>query len=185
MEAQISTYEQWISYIIKLDEDVQWSTSAGKRLKLNIEAGDFSDVDKENYSKGWFTPEKECITLPSALAHGELTCLSLSSIAMVEVELCKGQINDSLEGLHLVLGEKSLCFCAEVHNADSQHTTQHAWDNIHKYDSEAWKHRGMYNHAHGTLQRLPDQQEYLDALKNITEDDMKMSGDITEERQFG
>jgi hypothetical protein len=31
------------------------------------------------YPDGWFTPEKEWITLPSALAPGEIHCLSLQS----------------------------------------------------------------------------------------------------------
>ena len=185
MEARISTYEQWMAYIMKLDEDVRWSTAAGKHPDNDTEASKISNEDEEDYSEGWFTLEKERITLPSALARGEITHLSLSPIATVEAELRKGQINNSLEGLRLALGEKSLCFRAEVRNADSQRTTQRPWDNVHKYDSEARKHRGMYNHAHGTLQRLPDQQEYLHALHDITEDDMKMSGDITEEQRFG
>ena len=185
MEARISTYEQRISYIIKLDENVRWSTQAGKRPDDTAEIGDISDDDTEDYPDGWFTPEKERITLPSALAQGEVERLSIGGISQVEAELRKGQINDALEELRLALGEKSLCFRAEVRNADSQRTSQRAWDNVHKYDSEARKHRGMYTHARGALQRLPDQQEYLQTLHDITENDMKMSGDITEEQRFG
>jgi len=59
---------------------------------------------------GWFTPEMEQITLPSALAPGEINRLSLQPIALIEAKLRKGQVTDSLEGLQLALGEKSLCF---------------------------------------------------------------------------
>ena len=99
--------------------------------------------------------------LPSALAPGEVARLLMEGVAKVEAKLRKGQINDSLDGLHLALGEKSLCFRTDVRNANSQRTTQRAWDNIHKFDTEARKHR------------------------DITEDDMKMAGDITEEHRVG
>lgn len=185
LEARISSYEQRISYIIKLDDDVQWSSRSGKLPDLDPQPGETSDDFLDEYPEGWFTPEKERITIPSSLALGEIERLSLDSVALVEAELRKGQINDALEDLRLALGEKSLCFRAEVRNADSQRTTQRAWDNVHKFDSDARKHRNMYNHARNALERLPIEPEYLDTLQDITENDMKMSGDITEEHRFG
>jgi hypothetical protein len=64
----------------------------------------------EHFPDGWFTLEMDRITLPSALAPGEINDLSLKSIAKIEAELWKGQVADALEGLQLALGEKSLCF---------------------------------------------------------------------------
>lgn len=185
LETRISAYEQRISYIVKLDDDVRWSRQAGKRSDIGLASGDISDDDGDDYPEDWFTPEKERLTLPSSLAPGERERLSLDAVANVEWELRKGQINDSLEGLRLALGEKSLCFRAEIRNADSQRTSQRAWSNIHKHDLQARKHRSMYNHARAALQRLDGDQNYLSTLRDITEDDMKMSGDITEENRFG
>jgi len=185
LEARITTYEQRISYIIKLDDDVQWSQQAGKAPDSDPPLGDISDDEIDDYPDGWYTPEKERLTLPSVFAPGEVERLSLEAVAKVEWELRKGQINDSLEGLRLALGEKSLCFRAEIRNANSQRTTQRAWANIHKHDADARKHRQMYTHARAALQRLPGDQDYLNTLHDITENDMKMSGDITEENRFG
>ena len=84
-----------------------------------------------------YTGEREQITLPSALKQEEIDCLLLNDIATIEFELRKGQVADALDKLHLALSEKSLCFCTEVHNVDSQRTTSRAWDNIHKLDTEA------------------------------------------------
>jgi len=170
---------------MKLDDDVQWSVQAGKLSHIYPHPGDMLDDIPDDYPEGWFTPETERITLPSALAPGEIARLSLDGIAKAEAELRQGQINDSLENLRLALGEKSLCFRAEVRNAHSQRTTQRAWDNVHKFDTEARKHRSMYNHARSALHRLPADQDYLETLQDITEADMKMSGDITEEQRFG
>src|ERR1700749_1526518 len=185
LEGRISSYEQRISYIMKLDDDVQWSNESGKLPDLNLQGGETSDDILDEYPEGWFTPENERITLPSALASGELDRLSLQEIAQVEAELRKGQINDSLDALCLALGEKSLCFRVEVRNANSQRTTQRAWGNIHKFDADARRHRHMYNYARNALRRLPVEPEYLSTLHDITEEDMKVSGDISDEHRFG
>lgn len=101
----------------------------------------------ELYPDRWFTPERDQITLPSALALGEIERLSLRQIATIEFELQKGQATDALDSLWLALREKSLCFCTEAWNANTQQTTSHTWDNIHKLDTEAQKHRSIYCHA--------------------------------------
>lgn len=185
LEARISSYEQRIAYIMKLDDDVKWSHQSGKLLDLDVHGVETSDDILDEYPEGWFTPEKERITLPSALAAGEIERLSMEAVAQVEAELRKGQVNDSLEALRLALGEKSLCFRAEVRNANSQRTTQRAWGNIHKFDADARRHRHMYNQARNALRLLPVEPEYLETLQDITEQDMKVSGDITEDNRFG
>src|ERR1700760_3546012 len=128
---------------MKLDDDVQWSHQSGKLPDLNLQGAETSDDILDEYPEGWFTPENERITLPSALASGELDRLSLQEIAQVEAELQKGQISDSLDALCLALGEKSLCFWVEVRNTNSQCTTQRAWGNIHQFDADARRHRHL------------------------------------------
>src|SRR5882757_8357391 len=133
----------------------------------------------------WFTPEQERITLPSALAPGEIERLSLKSIAVIEAELRKGQITDALQGLRLALGEKSLCFRTQVRNADSQRTTHRAWDNVHKSDAKARKCWYTYRQARNALQHLDVDPEYVATLRDITDDDLRVAGDLTDERRFG
>ena len=109
-----------MSGIIKLDDDIWWSRHSEKIQNLGLELDDIHDNLIDLDPDGWFTPETEQITLPSALAPGEIERLSLKDIANIEFKLRKGQVADSLDGLCLALGEKSLCFQTEVHNADSQ-----------------------------------------------------------------
>ena len=164
LEARITTYEHRISVIIKLDDDTQWSTQDGKIPDMDPQPGDASDDLLELYPDGWFTPERERITLPSALAPGEIDRLSLRPLSMIEAELRKGQVADALEGLCLALGEKSLCFRTEVRNANSQRTTNRGWDNVHRLDVQARKCRSTYRHARSALQRLGFDPEYLVTL---------------------
>ena len=184
LEARISAYEDRISVIMKLDDDTLWSTEIGKRREIDSDGEDASDDVLARSPDGWFTPEKESITLPSALAPGEIHRQSLESIAMIEAELRKGQVTDALEGLRLALGEKSLCFRAEVRNANSQRTTHRAWDRVHKFDADARQCRSTYRYARSALQRLQVKLEYLATLHDITEDDMKVAGDLTDEGRF-
>jgi hypothetical protein len=111
-EARISAYEDRISVIMKLNDDTLWSTQIRKRREIDSDGEDTSDnvLARSPNANGWFTPEKESITLLSALTPGEIHRQSLEPIAMIEAELRKGQVTDALEGLHLALGEKSLCF---------------------------------------------------------------------------
>ena len=89
--------------------------------------------------------------LSSSLAAGEIDCLSLRPFALIETKLQKGQITDAPEGLHLALGEKSLCFQTQVCNANSQWMTCHAWDNVQKLDNKAWKFQSTYQLAQTAL----------------------------------
>ena len=185
LEARITTYEHRISDIMKSDDDTQWSVQDGNIPDLDPQPRDASDDLIELLPDGWFTPERERITLPSALAPGEISHLSLQAIALIEAELCKGQVMDVLEGLCLALGEKSLCFRMEVRNANSQRTTHQAWDNVHKLDAKARKCQPAYQQAWSALQHLDIDPKYQAMLYDITDDNLKVAGDITDEQRFG
>src|SRR5258705_1826098 len=185
LEARITAYEHRISVIMKPDDDTKWSTQDRQIPDIYPQPWETSDDLLEHYPDGWFTPEQGRITFPSALAPGEIERMSLKSIAMIEAELRKGQVVDALEGLRLALGEKSLCFRTEVRNADSQRTAHRAWDNVHKLDAEARKCRATYRQARHALMFLEVDPEYLATLREITDDDLKVAGDITDERRFG
>src|SRR6202451_3805834 len=81
-EARITTYEHHISVIIKLDDDTQWSTQDGKIPDMDPQPGDVLADLLDLYPDGWFTLEWERITLPSALAPGEIDCLLLRPLSM-------------------------------------------------------------------------------------------------------
>ena len=147
LEARITAYEHRISVIVKSDDDINW-TQDGHMDSIDMEMPDeLFDISPD----GWFTPEIERIMLPSNLAEGEIDHLSLGPLATIECELQKGQVTEALDGLRLALGEKSLCFRQEVHNADSQWTMHRAWDNVHTLDAEVQKWRSTYQCAHNAL----------------------------------
>lgn len=178
LEARIVTFQRRASELMAIDEDVAW-------FRDSTDENSDGRRDHDNFPDGTFTPEMQRLSFPSALADGEIDRMHLNSIAQLETELRKGQITDALEGLRLALGEKSLCFRTEVRNADSQRSTQRSWANIHKFDDDARKHRLQYRMARRALHRLPCGAEYLATLREITDDDLKVSGDLTDERRIG
>ena len=94
----------------------------------------------------------------------------------------KGQVTNALDGLCLALGEKSLCFWTEVHNTNSQQTTSHAWDNVHKLDTETQKLQFTYWQAQSALQWLNIDADYLEMLHKITDNDLKVASNITNDQ---
>ena len=181
LEVRITVYEHRISVIVKSDDDINW-TQDGHMGSIDMEMPDeLSDISPD----GWFTPETERIMLPSNLAEGEIDHLSLGPLATIECELQKGQVMEALDGLCLALGEKSLCFRQEVCNVDSQRTMHWAWDNVHTLDAEAWKWRSTYRRVHNALLQLSNDSDCLEGLLDITDEDLKVVGDLTDERQVG
>ena len=182
LEARISNYVCRMTVLMKVDEDVKWSHRADKSPDMDLR-DDNEWVN--NYPDGIIVPESSLVPLPSALAPGEINRLVLTLLAQVEIELRVGQVSEALDNLRLVLGEKSLTFCTDVRNAHSQRTISRSWDNVHRYDEHARLEKDWYQLARTALQSLSADEEYLHSLWDITDDDLKVSSDLTDERRFG
>ena len=182
LEARITAYGNRISVLNKSDDNTMWLTPDNNMLDTTA---DPSDAPSNESPNGWYTPKDEWITLPSSFTAGEVECLSLKPIAMIETSLRKGQISYALHGLHLALGEKLLCFWMQVCSANTQWTTSCAWDNVHKLDAEAQTFWCTYQLAWNALQHLEANPEYMATLHDITNNDLRVAGDLTDERRYG
>jgi hypothetical protein len=140
----------------------------GKMHVIEGSKDELSDVDSATFPEVTMTPESDMLSLPSSLAVGEIHRQLLHSIAIVKAELRRAQINDLLHRLCLALGEKAMSFRADVCNAKSQWTSLRAWATVHKWDSEARKHRNIYNHARAALICLDCCPDFLSTLHDIT-----------------
>src|ERR1700722_11956633 len=134
LAVRISAFERKGLEFLMLDNDIQWSTGSGKveNDADDAESSDWDESDEDEIEQVMVHPEQCQVTLPSALAPGEIQCLGIIGIAEEECQLRQCQINDVLEGLHFALGEKSLLFRTQVRNARSQETTLRAWKNVNK-----------------------------------------------------
>lgn len=56
---------------------------------------------------------------------------------------------------------------------------------MHKLDHRAWTFQSSYQLAWSALQHLSIDPEYCTTLQDITDDDLKVAGDLTDERRYG
>lgn len=179
---RITSFERKGNAFLKLDEDVQWMGDADEEEEdddsYRSEVSNVEEVPE-------IMPETRLLAVPSSLAPGEIDQLGLVDLARQEAELRRGQINNALEGLRMVLGEKSLYYRTDVRNNKSQRTSVRAWQNVNKQDAIARQHKWTYDRARKALIRLDLDREYLSTLHDITVGDMKMAGDVTDENRFG
>ena len=59
--------------------------------------------------------------------------------------------------------------------------TCHALDDVHKLDHRAWTFQSTYQLARAALQCLSIDPEYCATLQDITDDDLKVAGDLMDE----
>ena len=179
---KIISFEQKANAFMNLDEDVQWLTDIDNKVEEEDD-GNYSDDSDDSFIPE-NQPETRSLMLPSALSPGEITRLGLCELAKQEAALRRGQINDALEGLRMALGEKSLLFRTEVRNMKSQRTSVRAWKNVNKQDLIYKQHKSAYDRARNALIRLDVDRKYLSTLHDISPEDMKMAGDVTEENRI-
>ena len=85
----------------------------------------------------------------------------------------------------MALGEKSLLYWTEVRNSKSKRTSLRSWQNVNKQDLLARQHKRAYDRARNALTRLDIDRDYLSTLHDNTPEDIKMSGEVTEENRMG
>jgi len=181
---RITSFERKGNAFLKLDDDVHWMEEIDGEDGEEEDGGQYSDEsDAEDIPED--IPESKALALPSSLAPGEIERLGLVALAGQEAELQQGQINEALEGLRMALGEKSLLYRTDIRNSKSQRTSLRAWQNVNKQDLVARRHKRAYDRARKALIRLDVDREYLSTLHDITPEDMKMAGDVTEENRIG
>ena len=72
LEARITNYKHQMSLIMKLDDNTMWSQRHRKVPDTDPDIEDLPYDLSKLYPDGWFTPERDQITLLSALAPGEI-----------------------------------------------------------------------------------------------------------------
>ena len=179
---RITSFERKASTFLNLDDSTKWMSDP--ELDPGDDGdGEYSDdSDEEDVPKTH--PEKQSLALPSSLAPGEINRLGLMDLARKESELRRGQVSEALEGLRMALGDKALFLRKDVRNMKSQKTSLKAWTNVETQDRKARQHRRAYNRARKALVQLNTDRDYLSTLSDITADQMKMPGDITEENRI-
>jgi 3-hydroxymyristoyl/3-hydroxydecanoyl-(acyl carrier protein) dehydratase len=141
------------------------------------------DEDDEDQAETVF-PEKFILPLPSNLGKVICSQLGISYLIKQEIELRKAQAQEHLEHLRLALGLKSALFRKSIAPAKSQKAKTRAWSTINNMDKTVNIHARRYRNSRGALIRLEADKEAMSCLLELKTNQLKMSGDITEENRL-
>lgn len=129
-------------------------------------------------------PEKSVLLMPSAISPLVISRLNLGHLVEVELELRKGQANDSLEGLMLALCTQGLLLRTTVRNAEGTKTKTRAFNEVTKVRREVEAHVRSYQRAQKAILELSMDPELRKKYLPIGREDLK-TADITDERRLG
>lgn len=156
-----------------------------EQIKLSSPAvtGRASDNDEDSEEDEDWRPELEQLCLPSETRESQLRNLGLLGFRDQELELRRGQANDALEALRLALGHKALLLRTEVRHAKSQATQTRAWSVTKAADRQVQTHAGIYRMCRRAMVSLGADQNMLGTYKELSDQDIKVNADITEENR--
>ncbi|KIK79536.1 hypothetical protein PAXRUDRAFT_77519, partial [Paxillus rubicundulus Ve08.2h10] len=84
--------------------------------------------------------------LPLPLLLGRRNCNEhgLAAVADLELPLCIGQANDTLQSIHFTLADKVVLFHNEVCQASNQPANTHERGKVHQADTRLSRHAQIY-----------------------------------------
>lgn len=130
-------------------------------------------------------PENTKLCMPSSFGTSALKKAGLLDLVEEEIQLRVGQANDSLERLRNDLGEKSILYRINKRSSTSNRTDTRSKQDIRRVGLKINRNVRSYLRAVAFLTSLNAPRNILDKYKTITQEDLGLSKDITEENRFG
>ena len=146
------------------------------------ESEDSEDDDLDQLSHPNPNQNESILYLPSFFGVELCEKLDRVQVMKVEVELREGQAYDALEELRVALAQKALLFRTKVRNSDNTKEIAKAWTLVNNKSASINKHVATYQSAYQALKKLNGLNDKLLPLSN---EDLKLPSDITEENRIG
>jgi len=148
------------------DDDDEHALSAGAAKEQTPSLGDDSD--------GCIDAERISLHLPSHLGRDWCNINAAENLAMAELRLREGQLNDSLHHIRIALGHKSYVFRNNVRPARTQRLKTRAWAEVHAVESTVQHHARVYMRARQAIVDLGAETEVLDRYKILRREDLSI-----------
>lgn len=117
------------------------------------------------------------LRMPHTLLGPEDTSEHLQTLAAQELELRKGQANDALRQLRLLVGHKSLVYENDVREADTTARRTRAWTEVKNLQDKLQNYADIYKSARAAMVALGASEEVLGIYQELTEADLSVSKD--------
>lgn len=168
----------------EVEDDMGWDVDDEGALDEE-EQEDREDIDPSEDEEEDHFPEKMQLMMPSSLNRADIFRLNLEALAAQELELRKGQANDSLENLRLQLAHKALLWKTKVQAANTTKKRTRAWDDIKKARDRVEQHVRSYHRARRALINLGANLDVMERYKSIERSDLALSGDVVDPGRLG
>ncbi|THH05826.1 hypothetical protein EW146_g9795 [Bondarzewia mesenterica] len=124
--------------------------------------------------------EKMAIALPSILRIVKCRELDLEELAKQELKLQKGQANDALHHMQIIISHKSFLFCSSVRQANSQKKKTRAWNEVIVLEGNVCEHSKIYMACQRAMLHLGANVDVLGVYKELTKEHLNASMVIME-----
>ncbi|KIK74153.1 hypothetical protein PAXRUDRAFT_176543, partial [Paxillus rubicundulus Ve08.2h10] len=84
------------------------------------------------------------LPLPSSLSRRNCNKHGLAALADLELQLCIGQANDTLQSIRFTLADKAVLFHTKACLASNQSANTRAWGKVHQADTMLSRHAQIY-----------------------------------------
>jgi hypothetical protein len=167
-------------------DDDSWDNTLVREPHIGIEfdgLGEDDDNDNEDLPSaaeehdktGNADAETMSLHLPSHLGRDWCNRYSAEDLAMAELRLREGQLNDSLHHIRIALGHKSYLFRNEIRPARTQRLKTRAWAGVHAVESTVQHHARVYTRARQAMIDLGAAANILDRYKVLSRQDLSVS----------
>lgn len=158
-----------------LDDNIALGDDGDDGIQPELEADgvEEDDADEEEEIK----PESLPLRMPCSMIEGEVPEY-LQKLADQELQLRKGQANDALRQLRLLVGHKSLVYETAVRNAGTTRTRTRAWTEVKNLEDKLKNHADIYRSARRAMVQLQANAETLRTYQELVEKDLSVSKDV-------
>lgn len=161
--------------------DVEFGPDSEEIEDLN---DDDEDREDEDPVEDGIRPDRSVLLMPSSISPLAISKLNIGHLKEAELELRKGQANDSLEGLMLALCTQGLLLRTKVRNAEGTKGKTRAFDEVTKVRREVEASVRSYRRARKAILSLSMDPQLAEQYKPIVKSDLR-TADITDERRLG
>ena len=143
---------------------------------------DYVDVEEDFIEDD---PEDLLLFMPSSIGAEKLKQDGLGHLIEEEISLRQGQANDSLQKLRTHLGHKALLYRINFRSSSSVRSDTRSKQEIRRTVLKINQDARRYNRARDALIRLQASEDILGKYMVISQKDLRVSADVTEENRFG
>jgi len=189
LQSKIEDFNQWVYAVLgEFEWDDQESIpedNEGKETQDDYQDSDVDDLDVDDFG----VDNQKCIQtrlwMPSTFGHDFCLKNGWGNIMDQEIQLRIVQAEESLEGLRLAIGHKSLLYKIRIRKSKTQASKTRSHAELLQVNDKIKDHAGRYRCARSALLSLGAPANMLEKFQALQDTDLRVNTDVAEENRIG